>query len=183
MYFLPIYTQSSLGIWIRWSGIVEWNGGVDYWSGVLERVRGQLVRGVCAQWNPAASLRLIYVCNTKNVVNFPPSLFRNSSDKIRPCELLVSWYPRLVYYHYNSPCVSCFSPELLQIPAAQLLPVHLREACHVNQSWKQHFYHKLCLFTPSSSSLAYQTPIWIRENNGSGPRDWWRMISWAGMVP
>ena len=29
-------TVTALGMWIRWSGMTEWNGGVDYWSGLLE---------------------------------------------------------------------------------------------------------------------------------------------------
>ena len=24
------------GVWIRWSGTVEWNGGMEYWTGILE---------------------------------------------------------------------------------------------------------------------------------------------------
>ena len=24
------------GVWIRWTGTVEWNGGMDYWNGILE---------------------------------------------------------------------------------------------------------------------------------------------------
>ena len=26
----------QMGVWIRWSGTVEWNGGMDYWNGILE---------------------------------------------------------------------------------------------------------------------------------------------------
>ena len=25
-----------MGVWIRWNGVVEWNGGMDYWNGILE---------------------------------------------------------------------------------------------------------------------------------------------------
>ena len=35
MIFTLVYIL-AMGVWIRWNGAVEWNGGMDYWNGILE---------------------------------------------------------------------------------------------------------------------------------------------------
>ena len=31
------------GVWIRWNGTVEWNGGMEYWNGAFVRYTSTLI--------------------------------------------------------------------------------------------------------------------------------------------
>ena len=49
------------GVYIRWNGMVEWNGGMEWWNGILEWNTGMEYWNGILEWN-SYMRRTVFSC-------------------------------------------------------------------------------------------------------------------------